>query len=89
MQTEYTLKRRFEWHGRTVAWDHFGAGPALVMCHGTPWSSALWRSYAEALRADASISAGSCGSASSTQSIERVSFVTSSGSIAGNMPTRS
>jgi pimeloyl-ACP methyl ester carboxylesterase len=26
-----------------------GSGPAVVMCHGTPWSSALWRPAAESL----------------------------------------
>ncbi|MDN5852061.1 MAG: alpha/beta hydrolase, partial [Actinomycetia bacterium] len=52
MTTEYALTQRFEWRGRTVAWDSFGSGPALVMCHGTPWSSALWRPYAEAFARD-------------------------------------
>ncbi len=28
------------------------AGPDVVMCHGTPWSSWLWRPFAEALSAD-------------------------------------
>jgi pimeloyl-ACP methyl ester carboxylesterase len=35
-----------------VAWDRIGAGPAVVMCHGTPWSSALWADYAKALSAE-------------------------------------
>jgi pimeloyl-ACP methyl ester carboxylesterase len=26
-----------------------GSGPEVVFCHGTPWSSELWRPYAEAL----------------------------------------
>jgi pimeloyl-ACP methyl ester carboxylesterase len=26
-----------------------GSGPDVVFCHGTPWSSELWRPYAEAL----------------------------------------
>ena len=29
-----------------------GSGPAVVFCHGTPWSSALWWPYAEALRSE-------------------------------------
>lgn len=32
-----------------MAWDRIGSGPAVVMCHGTPWSSALWAEYAKAL----------------------------------------
>jgi pimeloyl-ACP methyl ester carboxylesterase len=43
------LTHRFEWKGRSVAWDRLGTGPAVVMCHGTPWSSALWADYAKAL----------------------------------------
>lgn len=46
-----TLTRTLEWRGRRVAWDRFGEGPALVLLHGTPWSSALWRPVAEALAA--------------------------------------
>ncbi|GAB4085636.1 alpha/beta hydrolase [Myceligenerans cantabricum] len=37
------------WNGRTVAWERLGDGPPLVMLHGTPWSSWLWRPYAEVL----------------------------------------
>lgn len=43
------LTERFEWRGRQVAWNRRGEGPALVFCHGTPWSSWLWESYADAL----------------------------------------
>lgn len=43
------LTREFAWRGRSVRWDRFGAGPALVFLHGTPWSSQLWRPIAEAL----------------------------------------
>ncbi|WP_370619746.1 alpha/beta fold hydrolase [Mumia sp. Pv 4-285] len=42
----------FEWRGRQIAWSRRGSGPAVVLCHGTPWSSALWRPYAEALADD-------------------------------------
>ncbi|WP_222847959.1 alpha/beta fold hydrolase [Ruania zhangjianzhongii] len=34
-----------------MAWDRFGQGPPLVLLHGTPWSSALWRPMATALSA--------------------------------------
>ncbi len=48
------LSQEFDWHGRTVRWDRFGPvdAPALVMCHGTPWSSALWLPFARALSRD-------------------------------------
>lgn len=46
------LTRSFEWRGRRVAWDSTGSGPPVVMCHGTPWSSALWAPYADALARD-------------------------------------
>jgi pimeloyl-ACP methyl ester carboxylesterase len=36
------LDERLVWRGREVAWTKFGSGPAVVFCHGTPWSSALW-----------------------------------------------
>jgi pimeloyl-ACP methyl ester carboxylesterase len=43
------LSLRFEWKGRTVAWDRLGEGPAVVLCHGTPWSSLVWSPFARAL----------------------------------------
>lgn len=35
--------RRFPSSGGSVAWDRHGAGPPLVLVHGTPASSHLWR----------------------------------------------
>jgi pimeloyl-ACP methyl ester carboxylesterase len=32
-----------------VCWDSGGDGTPVVFCHGTPWSSVLWRPLAEAL----------------------------------------
>lgn len=32
-----------------VAWDRVGNGPPVVLLHGTPWSSFVWRSVAERL----------------------------------------
>jgi len=46
------LVETFAWEGRRIAWGRAGAGPAVVFCHGTPWSSWLWRPFAEALSAD-------------------------------------
>jgi pimeloyl-ACP methyl ester carboxylesterase len=43
------LDRSFTWRGDQVRWSRRGSGPPLVMCHGTPWSSALWEPIAEAL----------------------------------------
>jgi pimeloyl-ACP methyl ester carboxylesterase len=46
------LSEEFEWHGRSVRWGRAGSGPDLVFCHGTPWSSWLWRPFAEALASE-------------------------------------
>ncbi|MEP9384649.1 alpha/beta hydrolase [Nocardioides sp. KR10-350] len=43
------LTETFEWRGRTVRWRREGAGPPVVFCHGTPWSSVLWSPLASAL----------------------------------------
>lgn len=41
--------RSFHWRDRTVAWRSFGAGPPVVLLHGTPWSSQLWMPIARTL----------------------------------------
>ena len=43
------LTEEFSWRGRSVRWGRAGSGPDVVFCHGTPWSSQLWRPIAEAL----------------------------------------
>lgn len=43
------LTEKFEWRGREVRRCRTGSGPDVVFCHGTPWSSQLWRPFAEAL----------------------------------------
>ena len=43
------LTEEFSWRGRRVRWRRAGTGPSVVFCHGTPWSSELWRPIADAL----------------------------------------
>jgi pimeloyl-ACP methyl ester carboxylesterase len=43
------LTEELSWRGRVVRWERMGSGPNVVFCHGTPWSSELWRPCAEAL----------------------------------------
>lgn len=49
------LSRTFDWRGRSVAWDRIGSGPAVVLCHGTPWSAQLWMPCAEVLSREFSV----------------------------------
>jgi pimeloyl-ACP methyl ester carboxylesterase len=37
------LTETFGWRGSNVRWRSFGDGPPVVLCHGTPWSSFVWR----------------------------------------------
>jgi pimeloyl-ACP methyl ester carboxylesterase len=46
------LAERFQWQGREIAWGRSGSGPAVVFCHGTPFSSLLWQPFADALSSD-------------------------------------
>ncbi|TCC45072.1 alpha/beta hydrolase [Kribbella capetownensis] len=43
------LTEKLEWNGRTIAWGRRGRGPAVVFCHGTPFSSRVWSAHADAL----------------------------------------
>lgn len=43
------LDQEYAWRGRRVRWARHGDGPPVVFCHGTPWSSALWEPFADAL----------------------------------------
>ncbi len=47
-----TVSERLDWQGRTIAWERAGSGPPVVFCHGTPFSSEVWRSFATALARD-------------------------------------
>ena len=46
------LNEQLDWRGRRVRWGRQGSGPAVVLCHGTPWSSRLWAPFAQALGAE-------------------------------------
>lgn len=43
------LTDTFDWNGSTVRHGRFGDGPPVVLCHGTPWSSFVWRTVIDAL----------------------------------------
>ncbi len=45
----WQLTEDFEWQGHAVRWAVRGSGPPVVLCHGTPWSSYVWRGTAERL----------------------------------------
>ncbi|WP_017568796.1 alpha/beta fold hydrolase [Nocardiopsis halotolerans] len=45
----WTLDQSFEAHNGTVRWARFGEGDPLVLMHGTPFSSRVWRHVARAL----------------------------------------
>jgi pimeloyl-ACP methyl ester carboxylesterase len=47
-----TPTETFTWRGNDVRWSRKGSGPAVVLCHGTPWSAALWAPIADALSTD-------------------------------------
>jgi pimeloyl-ACP methyl ester carboxylesterase len=48
----WSLSRRSATRFGEIAWDVLGAGPPLVLVHGTPASSYLWRHIAPALAED-------------------------------------
>jgi pimeloyl-ACP methyl ester carboxylesterase len=47
----WALRHRFETGAGAIAWDRFGQGPPVVLVHGTPWSSWMWRRVARDLAA--------------------------------------
>ncbi|OOC53739.1 MULTISPECIES: alpha/beta fold hydrolase [Nocardiopsis] len=47
----WTLDQSFEAHNGTVRWARLGEGAPLVLMHGTPFSSYVWRHVARALSA--------------------------------------
>jgi pimeloyl-ACP methyl ester carboxylesterase len=46
------MTEEFAWRDRRVRWSRDGSGPAVVFCHGTPWSSRLWAPIARAVSAE-------------------------------------
>src|SRR3712207_9508054 len=46
---EWKLGNFFEYRGDRVAYDAVGEGPPVVLVHGTPFSSYVWRRIAPAL----------------------------------------
>ncbi|MGK8796937.1 alpha/beta fold hydrolase [Burkholderia cenocepacia] len=40
------LANRFDFEGHRIAWGALGEGPPLVLVHGTPFSSQVWRRIA-------------------------------------------
>ncbi len=52
MLSDWKLTQTFDFEGQSVAFDVFGAGEAVVLVHGTPFSSYVWRSIARELARD-------------------------------------
>lgn len=50
--TEWRLSQVFDFQGRSVCYDVQGAGPPVVLIHGTPWSSFNLRHLIAALSQD-------------------------------------
>ena len=49
MNDAWSLTRVFASEQGDIAWDVLGSGPAVVLVHGTPFSSYVWREVARAL----------------------------------------
>lgn len=49
LNTRWTLTQRFEYQGQSIAFNVFGAGDPIVLVHGTPFSSFVWRKCAQEL----------------------------------------
>ncbi|MFP5330796.1 MAG: alpha/beta fold hydrolase, partial [Acidimicrobiia bacterium] len=52
---DWRLDEEYGWRSGTVRWARLGDGPPVVLCHGTPWSSFVWRDLAVYLSADHSV----------------------------------
>ncbi len=49
IDTRWSLKQRFEYQGQSIAYDVLGEGLPIVLVHGTPFSSYVWRTIAREL----------------------------------------
>jgi pimeloyl-ACP methyl ester carboxylesterase len=47
--SDWALEQRARLSGGTVAWDRLGEGPPVVLVHGTPSWSYIWRKVAPSL----------------------------------------
>ena len=52
MPTAWSLSKRFDYKGQSVAYDTLGEGDPVVLVHGTPFSSFAWRRIARELARD-------------------------------------
>ncbi len=52
MPAVWTLSQTFDFEGQSVAYDVLGDGEAVVLVHGTPFSSYVWRNIARELARD-------------------------------------
>jgi pimeloyl-ACP methyl ester carboxylesterase len=48
----WSLRNEFKFEGQRVAYDVLGEGSPVVMVHGTPFSSYVWRSIARELASE-------------------------------------
>ena len=55
MTSDWVLGRQHESSGGTVRYDVFGDGPPLVLVHGTPSSSYLWRGVIDGLERERAV----------------------------------
>jgi pimeloyl-ACP methyl ester carboxylesterase len=53
--SDWRLSRRRKTQQGDVAWDQSGCGAPVVLIHGTPWSSFVWRQIAAALSASGTV----------------------------------
>lgn len=55
LASDWGLGKTFDWHGASVRWDRIGTGAPVVLCHGTPWSSFVWRTAAQMLSSERTV----------------------------------